>query len=144
MSLDRAPSQQDIRHQGSFSLVVDAEKLFHAPVVSQIANNWDIGVIGSLQSGRPYPISTGDRFFATRSFVGIGNESPQRPNVAPDGTLKVTNIAGAFGSTLLISENGHAACPACPQTTYLAPANASANDPIDSLTGDLVDFPFLN
>ena len=146
MSLDRAPSQQDIRHQGSFSLVVDTEKLFHAPVLSQIANNWDIGVIGTLQSGRPYPISTGDRFFATRSFVGIGNESPQRPNVASDGTLNETNIAGAFGSTLLISQNGHAACPACPQTTFLAPTNGSASPlgPIDSITGDVVDFQFLS
>ncbi len=144
MSLDRAPSQQDIRHQGSISLVVDSEKLFTAPVLKQIANNWSIGVIGSIQSGRPYPISTGDRFFASRSFVGIGNESPQRPNVAPDGTLNVTNIAGAFQSTLLISETGHAACPTCPQTTFLAPANASSNGPLDSLTGDLVDFQFLS
>jgi len=144
MSLDRAPSQQDIRHQGSFSLVVDTEKLFQAPVLRQIANNWDIGVIGTLQSGRPYPISTGDRFFASRSFVGIGNESPQRPNVASDGTLNETNIAGAFGSTLLISQNGHTQCPACPQTTFLAPGNASSNGPVDSLTGDLVDFQFLS
>jgi len=144
MSLDRAPSQQDIRHQGSFTMVVDTEKMFHTPVVRQIANDWSFGVIGSLQSGRPYPISTGDRFFSTRSFVGIGNESPQRPNVESDGTLNMTNIAGAFGTTLLISENGHAACPACPQTTFLAPAGASSKGPIDSLTGDLVDFQFLS
>jgi len=144
MSLDRAPSQQDIRHQGSISLVVDTEKLFHAPVFSQIANNWDIGMIASLQSGRPYPISTGDRFFASRSFVGIGNESPQRPNVAADGTLNVTNIGSTGQGTLLISQNGHTTCPACPQTTFLAPAGASPLGPIDSLTGDLVDFQFFS
>lgn len=144
MSLDRAPSQQDIRHQGSFSLVVDSEKMFHTPVVRQIANDWTVGVIGTLQSGRPYPISTGDRFFASRSFVGIGNESPQRPNVEANGDLNVTNIAGAFGTTLAISENGHAACPACPQTTFLAPSGASPLGPVDSLTGDLVDFQFLS
>ncbi len=144
MSLERAPSQQDIRHQGSFSLVVDTEKLFQAPVVKQIANNWDIGVIGSIQSGRPYPISTGDRFFASRSFVGIGNESPQRPNVESDGTLNVTNIGSTGQGTLLISQNGHASCPACPQTTFLAPAGASPLGPVDSLTGDLVDFQFFS
>jgi hypothetical protein len=133
MSLDRAPSQQDIRHQGSFSLVVDTEKLFHAPVLRQIANNWDIGVIGTLQSGRPYPISTGDRFFSTRSFVGIGNESPQRPNVASDGTLNVTNIGGTFQSTLLVGPAGNTVCPACPQTTFYAPAGANSRGPVDSI-----------
>jgi hypothetical protein len=143
MSLERAPSQQDIRHQGSFSLVVDTEKMFHAPVVRQIANDWNFGVIGTLQSGRPYPISTGDRFFASRSFVGIGSETPQRPNVASDGTLNVTNIGGTGGGTLLISQNGHTTCPACPQTTFLAPSGASPLGPVDSLTGDLVDFQFL-
>src|SRR5260370_34858403 len=100
MSLDRAPSQQDVRHQGSFSLVVDSEKLFHAPVLRQIANDWDIGVIGTLQSGRPYPISTGDRFFSTRPFVGIGNESPQHPDVEADGTLNDTDIARGLQSRL--------------------------------------------
>jgi hypothetical protein len=133
MSLDRAPSQQDVRHQGSFSLVVDSEKLFHAPVLRQIANDWDIGVIGTLQSGRPYPISTGDRFFSTRSFVGIGNESPQRPNVEADGTLNVTNIGGVFQSTLLVSQGGNTVCPACPQTTFYAPTGASSKGPVDSL-----------
>jgi hypothetical protein len=133
MSLDRAPSQQDIRHQGSISLVIDSEKLFSTPVLKQIANDWTLGMIASLQSGRPYPISTGDRFFASRSFVGIGAETPQRPNVGSDGTLNVTNIGSTGQGTLLISQNGHATCPACPQTTFAAPAAASALGPVDSL-----------
>jgi hypothetical protein len=133
MSLERAPSQQDIRHQGSFSLVLDSEKLFSTPIVRQIANDWTLGMIGTLQSGRPYPISTGDRFFATRSFVGIGSETPQRPNVAADGTLNVTNIGSTGQGTLLISQGGNTVCPACPQTTFYAPAGANTLGPIDSI-----------
>ncbi len=143
MKLDRAPSQQDIRHQGSFSVVLDTERMFHTALVKQVANDWSFGILGSLQSGRPYPVSTGERFFSTRSFVGIGNESPQRPNVLADGTLSTTNIGSSAGGNLAISENGHAMCPACPQTTFLAPSDASPKGPVDSLTGDLVDFQFF-
>jgi carboxypeptidase family protein/TonB-dependent receptor-like protein len=144
MSLERAPSQQDIRHQGSFSLVVDTERMFHTAIVKQVANDWSFGILGSLQSGRPYPVSTGERFFASRSFVGIGNETPQRPNVLADGTLSTTNIGSSAGGNLAISQNGHAMCPACPQTTFLAPAGVSANNPVDSLTGEPVDFQFFS
>ena len=133
MSLDRAPSQQDIRHQGSFSLVFDTEKMFHMPIVSQIGNDWTFGVIGTLQSGRPYPISTGDRFFSSRSFPGIGNETPQRPNVSADGTLNVTNIGSTGQGTLLISQAGNTVCPACPRTTFTAPAGANSRGPIDTI-----------
>jgi hypothetical protein len=144
MSLERAPSQQDIRHQGSFSVVVDTERMFHTAIVKQVANDWSLGVLGSLQSGRPWPISTGERFFASRSFVGIGNETPQRPNVLAGGVLSTTNIGSSAGGNLAISQNGHAVCPACPQTTFLAPADVSPNNPVDSLTGDPVDFQFFS
>jgi hypothetical protein len=133
MSLERAPSQQDIRHQGSFSLIFDTEKLFQMPVVRQIGNDWTFGVIGTLQSGRPYPISTGDRFFSSRSFPGIGNETPQRPNVLADGTINVTNIGSTGQGTLLISQAGNTVCPGCPQTTFTAPAGANSSGPIDTI-----------
>lgn len=100
-------------------------------------------MIGQRQSGRPYPVSTGDVPFATSAFFGAGSESQQRPNVLPDGTLVSTNIASAFGSNLLVSQAGRALCN-CPQTTFLAPADADPRGSIDSFTGDLVDFQFVN
>jgi hypothetical protein len=61
----------------------------------------------------------------------------------PDGTLSVTNIGSNGTGNLAISQAGKAMCPACPQTTFLAPADASALGPVDSLSGDTVDFQFL-
>jgi hypothetical protein len=63
--------------------------------------------------------------------------------VLPDGTLVSTNIGSHGGSTLLVGPNGRAACN-CPQTTFLAPADASPSGAIDSFTGDVVDFQFVN
>jgi hypothetical protein len=81
--------------------------------------------------------------FQTSAFFGAGSESQQRPNVLPDGTLVSTNIASAFGSNLLVSQAGRAACN-CPQTTFLAPPDANPLGSIDSFTGDPVDFQFVN
>src|ERR1700676_3780951 len=153
MSAERAVSQQDIRHQGAISLVVDSEKLFSAPVIRQVLNNWNLGMIASLQSGRPYPLSTGDRFFASRSFPSTGSETPQRPNVTFGGVLNVAGIAGTGGGTLLISPLGVAACASttgysvatCPTAnTFAAPGDASSLGPTDSISGDPVDFQVLS
>jgi len=141
MRLERAVSQQDIRHQGSFSVVLDSEKLFTTPVLRQIANNWNIGVIGSLQSGRPYPLSTGDRFFASRSFPSTGSETPQRPNLLTGGVLNASGIASTGGGTVLISSAGANQCAATPgysaatcptANTFTAPAGASSLGPVDN------------
>jgi len=140
---ERALAQSDTRHQGNFGFVWDTENLTQASYIKHVVNNWTIGVIGQLQSGRPYPVSTGDVPFATSAFFGAGNESQQRPNVLPDGTLISTNIASAFGTNLNVSEAGRAVC-ACPQTTFLAPADADPRGSIDTFTGDLVDFQFVN
>jgi hypothetical protein len=140
---ERALAQSDTRHQGNFGLVWDTEKLTEQSIVKHIVNNWTVGVIGQLQSGRPYPVSTGDVPFATSAFFGAGNESQQRPNVLADGTLVATNIASAFGTNLNVSQAGHAVCN-CPQTTFLAPADADPRGSIDTFTGDLVDFKFVN
>jgi hypothetical protein len=140
---ERARASNDVRHQANMGLVFDTEKWRHDGFGRHLLNNWNIGVIGRLESGRPYPVSTGDGPIAGSTYFGAGNETVQRPNVLPDGTLSTTNIAGR-GGNLLISQAGHAACPACPQTTFLAPAGASASGPRDSLTGDPVDFQFLN
>ena len=140
---ERALAQSDTRHQGNFGVVFDTEKFTDRSSIKHLVNNWTIGVIGQLQSGRPYPVSTGDVPFATSAFFGAGSESQQRPNVLPDGTLVSTNIASAFGSNLLVSQAGRAVCN-CPQTTFLAPADADPRGSIDSFTGDLVDFQFVN
>ncbi len=89
-------------------------------------------------------MSTGSGPDAFSFFPGAGNETQQRPNVLPDGTLITTNIASADGTNLAISQTGLPLCPGCPQTTFLAPAGASPLGPIDSFSGDLVDFQFLN
>lgn len=140
---ERALAQSDVRHQGNFGLVFDTERFTDRSVIRHVVNNWTIGAIGQLQSGRPYPVSTGDVPFATSAFFGAGNESQQRPNVLPDGTLISTNIASAFGTNLNVSEAGRAVCN-CPQTTFLAPADADPRGSIDTFTGDLVDFQFVN
>jgi len=148
---ERALAQNDVRHQGNFSVVLDSERVFSSPLVRHLFNDWTFGFIGLLQSGRPYPISTGDGAFAGSIFGGVGAETLQRPNVLPDGTISTTNIASASGTNLLISQAGVAQCLSfftasqCPpQTTFGAPAGASGLGPSDSFTGDPVDFQFLN
>jgi hypothetical protein len=144
ISAERGPAFNDIRHLVNLGAVYDTETVTQRSIVKHLLNNWTIGLVGSLQSGRPYPVSTGSGPDAFSFFPGAGNETQQRPNVLPDGTLITTNIASADGTNLLIGPGGHATCPACPQTTFFAPADASPLGPIDSLTGDLVDFQFLN
>src|SRR5258708_2687491 len=152
--------------------------------VRTVVNDWTFSFIGSVQTGRPYPVSTGDGSFSGSAFPALGAETNQRPNVctagskipgcagAPVGALVTTNIGSHGGSTLALSENGVAACnnpalliatsPALPgvpppaflpaasancralQTTYVAPAGASGSGPVDSFTGDAVDFQFID
>lgn len=140
---ERALAQSDTRHQGNFGLTFDTEHLVEHSFARHIVNDWTVGVIGQLQSGRPYPVSTGDVPFGTSAFFGAGNETQQRPNVLADGTLIATNVASAFGTNLNVSQSGHAVCN-CPQTTFLAPADANPLGSIDTFTGDLVDFQFVN
>jgi hypothetical protein len=150
-SSERALAQQDIRHLANFNVVLDSEHLVSMPIVSSIVNNWTFGLLSTLQSGRPYPISTGDGPSATTIFPALGNETAQRPNVLANGTLVATNIGSASGTNLAISSAGVAACqmfqPAasCPAaTTFLAPAGANPAGPADSYTGDPVDFQFFS
>jgi hypothetical protein len=140
---DRGPAQNDIRHLGNFSLVVDTNGLVKESFVRHVVNGWTFGVVGLLHGGNAYPISTGTGPFSGSVFPGVGAESEQRPNVLSDGTLIATNIASNSGANLAVSPNGAAVC-ACPTTTFLAPAGASGSGPKDSFTGDVVDFQFLN
>jgi Carboxypeptidase regulatory-like domain/TonB dependent receptor len=150
-SSERALSQQDIRHLANFNVVLDTSNLVSTPFVKTVVNNWTFGLLSTLQSGRPYPVSTGDGPSATTIFPALGNETAQRPNVLPNGTLVSTNIGSASGTNLAISPNGVAACQAfqpasvCPAaTTFLAPAGANPAGPVDSYTGDPVDFQFFS
>ena len=152
LSAERAPSQQDIRHLANFTFVVDTERLTAIPFVKNVVNDWTIGLIGSVQSGRPYPISTGDGAFSGSGFPALGAETNQRPNIcsagstlpgcagAPVGAIVATNIATNGGSSLQISQSGvavacNAGAPNCNglQTTFVAPAGASHSGPIDSV-----------
>ena len=149
-SSERALSQQDIRHLANFNIVLDTERLVSTPIVKHVVNNWTFGLLSTLQSGRPYPVSTGDGPSATSIFPALGNETQQRPNVLPNGTLITTNIGSASGTNLAISSSGVALCQkyqatGCPAaTTFLAPAGANPNGPIDSYSSDPVDFQFFS
>jgi len=181
LSADRAPVQQDVRHLANFTFVADSEKLTGMRFVRTAINDWTFSFIGSVQSGRPYPVSTGAGAFPASIFPGTGgSDTQQRPNVCnagstlpgckgvPVGTIVATNIASSTGTNLAISQGGVAACnnpaltlspaqqllqPVLPpasancaalQTTFLSPAGASGFGPVDSLSGDPVDFQFID
>src|SRR5260370_18404160 len=90
--------------------------------VKPVVNNWTLAMIGTLQSGRPYPVSTGDGAIVGSAFPALGSETNQRPNIctagstlpacagAPIGTIVTTNIAATGGSNVLLSQNAVAAC----------------------------------
>jgi hypothetical protein len=151
LKLDRAPAASDIRHLGNFSFVADSENLVGTPILKHVFNNWTFGLLSTLQSGRPYPVSTGGGGFVGSAFPALGSETNQRPNVLASGNLVATNIATYTGTNLTVGESGVAACQAAGlancaalQTSFDAPAGASGAGPIDSFSGNPVDFQFLN
>jgi hypothetical protein len=152
LRVENAPSQQDIRHLSNFSFVADTKNLFHTPIVNHILNNWTFGMLGTLQSGRPYPVSTGDGAFAGSAFPALGSETNQRPNVCesgstiagcaglPAGALVSTNIGSISRSNYEVIQQGITVCNGlgivgCPTatTTFAAPAGASTHGPLDSM-----------
>jgi hypothetical protein len=151
---ERGLAYADARHSLNFALILDSEKTVNAPGVKHIINDWQVGLNGNLHSGQPYSVSTGLGPFSGSTFFGVGAETQQRPNVLPGGSLSVTNIPSSSGGNMSISQAGVTACQQiygtapgnCPtQTTFLAPAGASPDGPLDSLTQkDVVDFQFLN
>jgi hypothetical protein len=132
-------------------------------VVRTILNNWTFGMLSTLQSGRPFPVSTGDASFTGLKFSALGSETMQRPNVctagsslpgcagAPIGALVATNIGSISGTNLEVGPAGVATCVAAGlnncaalQTTFAAPAGASTSGPVDSFTGRPVDFQYID
>jgi len=135
-------------------VVLDSGKLTTNRFMGWATNNLGFSWVGQIQSGRPYPLSTGDTAFGNGSrFFGAGSETQQRPNVLPDGTISVAGIGSAGGVVGNFGPNAPAACIAAGnpaticngiQNTFLAPAGASPFGPIDALTGDVVDFKLAN
>jgi outer membrane receptor protein involved in Fe transport len=163
LRLENASAQNDVRNLVNFNFVADTNNLFDAPAARTILNNWTVGMLSTLQSGRPFPISTGDASYAGLNFTDLGSETMQRPNVctaglsAPGcagvatGALVATNIGSISGTNLEVGPGGVATCVAAGltncaalQTTFAAPPGASTSGPVDSFAGGPVDFQYVN
>lgn len=145
----RGPAEEDARHLANFRMTVDTDNRIHSlGFLGHVLNNWAFSLIGTAQSGRPYPISTGDGVFSGSIFHGFGAESTQAPNVLPDGSLSTAGIAGHGGSNFLVSGDGASpgtmVCPTCVPNTFAAPAGASSSGPVDMFSGQPVDFQFIS
>ncbi len=149
------PAYNDIRHAVNMGVVLDSGKFAENRYLGWVANNLGVSWIGQILSGRPYPLSTGSSEFGNGNrFFGAGSETQQRPNVLPDGTISVAGIGSFDGSNANFGPNAVSACitaghPAAQcnlivQNTFLAPAGADPNGPIDAFSGDVVDFQLRN
>jgi hypothetical protein len=153
MKAERGPAFNDARHAVNLNMVFDSGRWTDRNILRWFTNDITFGLIEQIQTGRPYPFSTGTAGFSNGRFFGAGNETQQRPNVLADGTISSAGIASFTGSNALFGPNAVAACigagfPAAScnaiQNTFLAPGAASASGAIDALTGDLVDFQLIN
>jgi outer membrane receptor protein involved in Fe transport len=148
------PAYNDIRHAVNMGVVLDSGKMFGSGFLGSIANNLGLSWVGQVQSGRPYPISTGSSQFGNGSrFFGAGSETQQRPNVLPDGTISVAGIGSFDQSNANFSS---ASIPLCTGqgfslaqcssivNTFVAPPGADPHGPTDALSGDVVDFQLAN
>ena len=144
---ERGPAFNDVRHAVNLSGVIDTGRLSQTNILRWFTNDITVGVIEQLQSGRPYPFSTGSGGFANAIFFGAGNETQQRPNVLPDGTISSAGIASADGTNGLFSGPGG--------NTFLAPGiiagsctnvvgKAACAGALSADFGDVVDFRQLN
>jgi hypothetical protein len=135
---ERGPAFNDARHAVNLSGVFETGRLSDTHILRVFTNDISFGVVEQLQSGRPYPFSTGTGGFANAIFFGTGSETQQRPNVLADGTISTAGIASADGTNALILNGPFA-------NTFAAPADASsagaiaADDP-----NTVVDFKQLN
>jgi hypothetical protein len=145
---ERGPAFNDARHAVNFSAVYESGRLSDTHILRWFTNDINIGVVEQLQSGRPYPFSTGTGGFANAIFFGTGSETQQRPNVLPDGTISTAGIASADGTNGLIVTGPNA-------NTFLAPGitagsctnvvgKAACAGSLSADTGDVVDFKQIN
>ena len=148
------PAFNDIRHAANMGVVLDSGKVTSNTFGGFFANNLGLSWLGQVQSGRPYPFSSGSAGFSNGRFFGFGSETQQRPNQLPDGSVSVAGISSAFGDNALFGPGAVAMCNAsgffspaqCAsiQNTFLAPAGASTRGSIDAMTGQIVDFRQVN
>src|SRR5262249_19184733 len=110
---ERGPAFNDIRHAVNLSAIFDTARWTDRNIVRWFTNDVTFGVIEQLQSGRPYPFSTGTGGFANAIYFGPGNETQQRPDVLADGSISTAGIASADGTNGLLSGPGG--------NTFLAP-----------------------
>ncbi len=148
------PAFNDIRHAVNMGVVLDSGRMTSNHFAGVFANNLGLSWVGQLQSGRPYPISTGSSGFGgSGRFFGAGSETQQRPNVAADGTINTSSIASFDGSNALFGPGAVAACigagfPAAQcqsiQNAFAAPAGVTNTGAVDIITGDPVTFKTIN
>jgi hypothetical protein len=144
------PAFNDIRHAANMGVVLDSGKMFTNHLLGSVGNNLGLSWVGQLQSGRPYPLSTGSSGFKPNArFFGAGNETQQRPNVSADGTINTAGIASFDQSNALFGPNAPAACIAAGapaalcnniQNTFLPPVPGTFTGAVDALTGEPVEF----
>jgi hypothetical protein len=153
---ERGPAFNDIRHAANMGVVLDSGRLTSNRWLGFFGNNMGMSWIGQIQGGRPYPISTGTSGFGSSGrFFGAGNETQQRPNVMPDGTLSSAGIAsfntvnalfgpGAVAQCILnLGVAATAQCNAI-QNTFAAPAGVTFTGAKDAIMGTPVEFQFVN
>ncbi|HJT53050.1 MAG TPA: TonB-dependent receptor [Candidatus Angelobacter sp.] len=160
------PAYNDLRHAANMGVVLDSGKMFSNHFAGAIANNLGLSWVGQIQSGRPYPLSTGSSSFGDGNrFFGAGSETQQRPNVLPDGTISVAGIGSIDQGNANFGPNAQANCVAAGnpasqcalivQNTFLIPGasectsatvtsfGASCLGPVDAF-GDPVEFQLAN
>jgi hypothetical protein len=148
------PAFNDIRHAANMGVVLDSGNMTSNSILGVFANNLGLSWVGQLQSGRPYPISTGSAGFGgSGRFFGAGSETQQRPNVAADGTINTSSIASFDGSNALFGPGAVAACigagfptAQCQsiQNAFAPPAGVTSTGAVDIITGDPVTFKTIN
>lgn len=150
---ERGPAFNDVRHAVNLSGVFDTGRLSNTNILRWFTNDLSLGFVEQLQSGRPYPFSTGSGGFADAIFFGAGNETQQRPDVLADGTISSAGIASADGTNGLLSGPGGNTFTA-PGITPTPPGGkpsctdvvgkASCNGALSADIGDVVDFQKIN
>jgi len=146
------PAFNDIRHAANMGVVLDSGRFTHSQVGGWFLNDLGLSWVGQIQSGRPYPISTGTSGFGgSERFFGAGSETQQRPSVLPNGTLTTAGIASFNGANALFGPGAVTACETAGfpvaqcqaiQNTFAAPvANSGA---IDAVNGSPVDFKLVS
>jgi hypothetical protein len=148
------PAFNDIRHAANMGVVLDSGRMVTNRYMGWIANNLGLSWVGQLQSGRPYPVSTGSSGFGgSARFFAVGSETQQRPNVAADGTINTSSIASFDGTNALFGPGAVAACitagfPTAQcnsiQNAFAAPAGVTNTGAVDIVTGDPVTFKSIN